>query len=178
MVYINRKLETRIIETFEGVQKKGLIVAGVVGCGKTTLITRALEELKDKYQTFVFTGDDALFRNYVREDTAYIHKYIRSKTQERVLVFVDEVQKSEDIFDALKYAFDQSDISFIVSGSNPDYLNTVAKKRLQRRADFIILEPFSLAEILANAGYIRLKDTEIFQQIFHNSIFMRSTILN
>lgn len=48
------------------------------------------------------------------------------------MLIVDEVQKSENIFDALKYAFDHSNISFIVTGSNPAYLSTVAKKRLRQ----------------------------------------------
>ena len=164
-MYIKRKLQRKLLETFHGPQKKGLILAGVVGCGKTTLINEILNQLGDKYQVFQFSGDDVQFRNSVNEDTAYIHKYIRSQTQGRALIFVDEVQKSEIIFDAIKYAFDHSEASFIISGSNPDYLNTIAKKRLQRRADLLLLEPFSLSELLAHRGYVYLENTDIFHEI-------------
>lgn len=164
-MYIRRKLHKKLLETFQGPQKKGLILAGVVGCGKTTLIHEALNHLSGQYQVFSFSGDDVRFRHSVNEDTAFIHKHIRSQTQGRALVFVDEVQKSEVIFDAIKYAFDHSETSFIISGSNPDYLNTVAKKRLQRRADFLLLEPFSLSELLAHRNYIYLENTDVFRDI-------------
>ncbi len=171
MSYIQRELEDKLTETFRGSDQKGVILAGVVGCGKTTLVNETLKGLKNDYKIFTFSGDDTLFRNAIHEDTAYIFKHIRSQTQGRALVFVDEVQKSEDIFDAVKYCFDQGDISFIISGSNPDYLNTVAKKRLQRRADLLILQPFSLPEILAHRGFIGLKDTALFKDmLFSNEI--------
>lgn len=169
MAYIERKLQTKLLEFFDGNQKKGLILAGIVGCGKTTLINEVIKKLEGKYQPFLFSGDDAIFRNAVTSDTTYIHKHIRSQTQGRAIIFVDEVQKSENIFDAVKYAFDQSDTSFIISGSNPDFLNTVAKKRLQRRADLLILEPLSLSEILANIGLIKLTDADAIRNIILSS---------
>lgn len=165
MAYIQRELETKLADTFRGSGPKGVILAGVVGCGKTTLANETLKGLKNDYKIFIFSGDDTLFRNAIHEDTTYIFKHIRSQTQARALVFVDEVQKSEDIFDAVKYCFDQGDISFIISGSNPDYLNTVAKKRLQRRADLLVLQPFSLPEILAHQGFIALKDATSFREL-------------
>lgn len=164
-MYIERSLQSTLLNVFKGNRKKGVILAGVVGCGKTTLVGEVLRRLKGSYQTFSFSGDDVLFRNAISEDTTFIHKHIRSRTQGNALIFVDEVQKSEEIFDAVKYAFDQSDASFIVSGSNPDYLNTVAKKRLQRRADLLILEPFSLVEILAHIGLVRLEDAHYFKEL-------------
>ncbi len=165
MAYIQRELQTKLTDIFRGPIEKGVILAGVVGCGKTTLVNETLKELKDDFKIFVFSGDDTLFRNAIHEDTTYIFKHIRSQTNDRSLVFVDEVQKSEDIFDAVKYCFDQGNISFIISGSNPDYLNTVAKKRLQRRADLLVLQPFSLPEILAHRGLIGLKDTALFRDV-------------
>ncbi|MFH1728407.1 MAG: AAA family ATPase [Pseudomonadota bacterium] len=165
MNYILRELDEKVLQTFKISKDKGLILAGIVGCGKTTLILNLLKSLKDQFEIFQYTGDDARFRSAIHEDTTYIYNDIRSKTNKRALVFVDEVQKSENIFDALKYAFDQKNCSFIVSGSNPDYLNTIARKRLQRRADFITLQPFSLPEIFSNIGYITLKDIDYFNGI-------------
>lgn len=150
-MYIRRELEDAILNIFSGPQKKGLILAGIVGCGKTTLAHKVLKDLKPRYETFEFTGDDLKFRTAVSQDTAYLTKTIRSVTSGRdVLVFIDEVQKIEQAFDAVKYAHDQSGISFIVSGSNPDFLNTTARRRLQRRADFLLLTPFSMPEILSH----------------------------
>lgn len=167
MAYIERKLQANLLELLKNPNKKGVILAGIVGCGKTTLIEEVLKRLGSEgmCRIFRFTGDDILFRNAVQEDTTYIHKYICSQTQGRSIVFIDEVQKSENIFDAVKYCFDHADMSFVISGSNPDYLNTVAKKRLQRRADLLILQPFSLAEIIAHLGIVSLKDIGVFRDV-------------
>ena len=150
-MYIHRELESNICNLFKGRGKNGLILSGIVGCGKTTLVEYCLKELKNEYQTFSYTGDDLVFRNRIKSDTTFIAKSIRSVTQKKSLVFIDEVQKCVEVFDAIKYAYDSQNISFIISGSNPDFLNTNAKKRLQRRAEHYQLFPFSLPEILSTA---------------------------
>lgn len=167
MDYIQRTLQSQLIRAFEVPSPKGLILAGIVGCGKTTLIQKSLEELSKRYQVFSFTGDNIQFRREVFQDSTYLHRFVRSRTQESALVFVDEVQKSEEIFDALKYAFDESGISFIVSGSNPKFLNTQAKKRLQRRADLLILNPLSIKEIFLHLNLIPQKSIELFLGILN-----------
>lgn len=167
--YIRREIHSKLINLFKKKGPAGVILAGIVGCGKTTLVHEVLRELGDNYNIFEFTGDDSLFRQEVAQDTTCLDKQIRSKTQGKALVFVDEVQKSENIFDAIKYAFDASQISFIVSGSNPDYLNTQAKKRLQRRADLISMTPFSLPEILVHKGLVNLSVGEHLLPLFSDN---------
>ena len=100
------------------------------------------------------SGDDIKFRTEVAADSKYLYLQVVSVTQKPTIIFVDEVQKSEAIFDALKYAFDHAKISFIVSGSNPDFLKTVARKRLQRRGHLIAMSGFSAPEILAHSANI------------------------
>lgn len=165
MDYIGRALQKRLADEFGGRRPTGVILAGIVGCGKTTLVRESLRQLSGAYDVFTFTGDDISFRNAVGQDTRHLHAAVRSQTQRRALVFVDEVQKSENIFDALKFAFDESGISFVVSGSNPDYLSTQARKRLQRRASFFTLHPFSLPELLSHAGFIPPEVIPVFQEL-------------
>lgn len=147
-----RELSDQIIQSFSKNEKRGLILAGIVGCGKTTLIEMSLEVLAHKYQVVKYTGDDAKFRSAIAGDTKFFVSDISAGARP-ILIFVDEVQKSENIFDALKYAFDHSGMSFIVSGSNPLFLNRVAIKRLQRRAEFFILHPFSMIELLDSSDF-------------------------
>jgi predicted AAA+ superfamily ATPase len=148
--YIQRELQDKIIFYFNNPKPKGLILTGIVGCGKTTLIEHVKKVLKDDFEIFSFSGDDAIFRQKVIEDTKYIWESIKKKTTKRSLIFVDEVQKIDEVFDSIKIAFDEGRCSFIVSGSNPAYLSTVAKKRLQRRADQIFMLPLSLSELILN----------------------------
>lgn len=129
-------------------------MAGIVGCGKTTTVQAALNRLSARFSIHAFTGDDVSFRNAVASNGIYILDQVRAITQGPALVFVDEVQKSEAVFDALKLCFDNG-VSFIVSGSNPKYLSSTCRKRLQRRADFIRLNPFSLPEILEHQNSVR-----------------------
>jgi predicted AAA+ superfamily ATPase len=156
-------MQQTILNYFMTEENKGLILSGIVGSGKTTLIRSCLEQLKTQFHLFEFTGDDTVFRVNVQADSKYIYQQIRGITDKRILVFVDEVQKSEDIFDSIKYLFDKGNASFIVSGSNPEYLQTVARKRLQRRADFKILFPFSIPEILATESV--LQNQKVFSNL-------------
>lgn len=165
---IEREFSEQLLTYFGTDQAKGLILSGIVGCGKTTLINNCLDFLKEKYVIFKFTGDDTVFRNEIQMDSKYLFELIRGQTNKKVLIFVDEVQKCEEIFDALKYIFDKGDTSFIVSGSNPLFLQTVARKRLQRRADFKILPPLSLPEIIKDAETIQVQDQ--LKQILNGNI--------
>jgi predicted AAA+ superfamily ATPase len=129
-------------------------------------------QLNDDWQCFSFTCDDVQFRLKVAQDTKYLLHEVRSTTQKKCLVFVDEVQKSQEIFDSLKILFD-SGISFIVTGSNPAYLNSVARKRLQRRADWLTLYPFYPSEFLLHQKKISVEAGKWFaQNIFYQ--FMKN----
>ena len=153
MDYIHRDLHDNLIKPLNdyllGGPPKGFIVTGIVGCGKSTLIEQVLTELKNKSEinVFSFNGDDSVFRQRILEDSKYVYDLVSSKTSDKAIIFVDEIQKCEEVFDSLKIAFDKGKYSFIVSGSNPAFLSTVAKKRLQRRADQLMLLPISLKEL-------------------------------
>lgn len=165
---IQRELEPLILSFFSSGSPTGLILAGIVGCGKTTLIKSCLAKLNTNHRIYEFSGDDTVFRNQVQQDSKYIYQLIRGQTQEKVLVFIDEVQKCEEVFDALKVLFDKGNASFIVSGSNPAFLQSIARKRLQRRADFKVLQPLGLVEIFSdaktNAAY------QIFSQLLQGQL--------
>lgn len=164
-MYIYRELQGYLKKNILRDQPTAYILSGIVGCGKTTMIQSLLSEIKDNFEVFQFSGDDIQFRSAVAMDSNYLLQQILSKTQKRAFVFIDEVQKSESIFDALKIAFDSHKISFIVSGSNPAYLASVAKKRLQRRAEHLYMLPLSLPEILLSEKIIREDHLFLFQNI-------------
>lgn len=143
-------------------------MSGIVGCGKTTLIQKLIGNLK--FQVFSFTGDDVIFRESIRKDSKFLHDFVRSKTSHKSILFIDEVQKCEEIFDAVKYAFDHGQIHFIISGSNPEFLSTEARKRLQRRATFIRLQPFSIPEILESQSDIKIGYAQSFFDFLWQSV--------
>ena len=164
-MYINRELQENLLRFFKPDSPSGLILAGTVGCGKTTLIRYVLKQLESEFRVFSYTGDDLQFRLAVASNTRYLHEQVSAQTTRPALIFIDEVQKSELIFDAVKYAFDHTPASFIISGSNPAFLQTEARKRLQRRADLWHLAPFSLGEILCHEKMVKPEWVRQFQEV-------------
>ncbi len=167
-MYIYRELQDYLLRYFKPDPPSGLILAGTVGSGKTTLIRQVLKKLERNYRIFTYNGDDIQFRQAVARNTRYLDEQLSALTTRPSLIFVDEIQKSELIFDAVKYAFDNSRASFIISGSNPAFLQTEARKRLQRRADFWTLTPFSLGEILCHEKMAKREWVQQFQDVLFN----------
>ncbi len=163
--HIFREIEHHLTRILSSSQTKGIIVSGIVGCGKTTAINTCLQQLSQQgFSIFSFSGDDAVFRAEIAKSTNYLLEQIQARSSQRSILFVDEVQKSEHIFDAVKIAFDHN-ISFVISGSNPKYLASVARKRLQRRADMIVLLPLSLPEIFLHEDILTdLSNVELFSK--------------
>ncbi len=151
MDFVERELLFQIQNKILDQHPTGIILPGIVGCGKTTLVTKLLEKLEKKgFDVLQYTGDDVAFRSQIRENTRFISNEIHSRGLKKVILFVDEIQKEPEIFDAVKIAYDEAKVSFIVSGSHPAFLKTEAKNRLQRRAEVMTLTPFSLKEILVH----------------------------
>ncbi len=132
--------------------RHGVILPGIVGSGKTHLLGAVSQKMSKElaYQLFQYEGDDSKFRSQVRSSSSCILNDIIAKGADRPFIFVDEVQKEPEIFDALKLAYDKASAQFAVSGSNPAFLRTTANNRLQRRAMVIPQFPLSMHEILAH----------------------------
>ncbi len=165
MKYIQRQLEPEIKKYLKASSPRGVILTGIIGVGKTTLTKKIVSDLSDIYHCFSFSGDDLIFRQAVATDTRYLIKTIRSKTSERALIFVDEIQKTPEILDAVKLAFDDEKMSFVVTGSEPQYLLNEAKRRLQRRARAFSLYPFSLNEIYTHKNLCEKVDISLWRRI-------------
>jgi predicted AAA+ superfamily ATPase len=173
MTYIYRELLDKIKLQLMKNSPAGFVLSGIVGCGKTTLIQKLLEEVAKEFNTFSFNGDDSNFRKQIIQDTRYLYNEVKGRAlnqNKRILIFVDEVQKSEDVFDALKYVFDKMHVSFIVSGSNPAYLTSVARKRLQRRAIQYFMLPISIGEILVSTEKVSTEELNIFYELIFKNL--------
>ena len=106
-----------------------------------------------------------LTRSKIRENSRFFVEQIAQKGLARPFIFVDEVQKEPEIFDAVKMAFDKSKASFIVSGSNPAFLNTAAGDRLQRRGIKMTLWPLSIPEIAVSYAGLKKFEMKVFSDL-------------
>jgi predicted AAA+ superfamily ATPase len=150
-LYIQRDIDKILLDLFSNAQisQRGVILCGVVGSGKTTAINHLCSELERRdFQIVKFDGDDVRFRTSTAQNSRFILDRIREKGLRKPFIFVDEIQKTPETFDAIKLAFDELKVPFIVSGSNPAYLRTEANDRLQRRATIKTMFPLTISEIL------------------------------
>lgn len=165
-MYIYRELLSKIVNLYtQSEQPKGLILGGIVGCGKTTLIEKLLEVLANDFEILSYSGDDTRFRQNLIHDSNFLYNEASSRSNRKKFIFVDEVQKSAEVFDALKIAFDKAKVSFIVSGSNPSFLSTIARRRLQRRAEQWLMLPISLAELAVQHQWASASTCDLFSHI-------------
>lgn len=175
-MYINRSLEGALEQHFRGKVREGALVPGIVGCGKTTMITHLLEKIANEFTCFSFTGDETAFRSAVAESSNYILEFVRARTNKKSLVFVDEVQKEVAIFDAVKIAFDKGNISFIISGSNPEFIRTKATSRIQRRARLFEMQTLSMAEILRGENLVTKGVCEHYEALLQSMFLDRKAM--
>lgn len=147
-MYIPRHIDASLLRSIDA-SPVGIILAGIVGSGKTTSIEHLCEDLKTReFQIVKFDGDDVKFRTTVAQNSRCIVDKIREEGLRKPFLFVDEIQKTPETFDAIKIAYDELRVPFVVSGSNPAYLRHEASDRLQRRATIRTMFPLSLSEIL------------------------------
>ena len=125
--YMQNVIENHIIQA-----ERPLIIllAGVVGCGKTTLVRDFLLRSDGIFAKIYYceqlTLDNTKLRAEIANDSEFFIKRAQDRSTkglDKTLFFIDEVQKSEAVFDAIKLGWDQG-IKFILSGSNPGYLKT------------------------------------------------------
>jgi predicted AAA+ superfamily ATPase len=164
--YIYRHKIRYLLDFIQESPPCGVILSGVIGSGKTTTSEMVCKELGNRgFDILRFEGDDVRFRAHVRENSLLFVNEIVQRGLERPLIFVDEVQKEPEIFDAIKMAFDKQKACFIVSGSNPAFLHTEAAHRLQRRGTKITLWPLSIPEIALHRSLIKSFDMEVFSHL-------------
>lgn len=163
---ILRSKISQIAESLECKEPAGIILSGVIGSGKTTVASEVCRRLeKTGFDILRFDGDDVQFRAAIRANTRiFVEEIIQSGLQ-RPLIFVDEVQKEPEIFDAIKLAFDKKKASFIVTGSNPAFLHLQAQNRLQRRGTRVNLFPLSIPEIATHKNILANFEMQTFTNL-------------
>jgi predicted AAA+ superfamily ATPase len=156
----------------------GFVLSGIIGSGKTTVAEQVCVGLTENgFEVLRFDGDDVQFRNAIRQNSRFFIEEIAQRGLSKPFLFVDEVQKEPEIFDAIKLAYDKKQVSFIVSGSNPGFLRTVAQERLQRRGMRISLHPLTIAELAAHNGLLKTFDFNVFNTLLWESKLPAQTLL-
>jgi uncharacterized protein len=142
MAYIKRNLENKFTTYLSS--KEIIAVIGPRQAGKTTMINNVLDKIqgkKIKKVTFeeIFVLD--LFEHNIDE---FIKKYILGED----ILFIDEVQYSQNCGKRLKYIFDTQKIKIIISGSSAIDISVKGLKYLVGRVFILELQTLSFEEFL------------------------------
>lgn len=145
---IQRQIFNRIKESLK--PNKVVVVYGPRRVGKTYLLEKLANELKDKEIIKFDTGENKFTQDYLSsQSTERLKEYLGAST----LLIIDEAQKIPNIGLNLKLIVDQiPNIKVLVSGSSPFDLSQQIGEPLTGRKTTLKLFPVSAKEIVENFG--------------------------
>lgn len=157
-----RVLFSRIM--FYAEHKNALVITGMRQVGKTTLLRQVFDSLGNKPKVW-FDLDNPLDQK-VFEDIEYrnIYEHLTqmadiSNKNNRLYVFIDEIQNFPEITKIIKYLIDHFGVKFFVTGSSNFYLKNLFPESLSGRKFLFILDPLSFGE------YLYFRDKVTFEDI-------------
>jgi predicted AAA+ superfamily ATPase len=146
-----RTLFKEIIDHAE--HKNALVVTGMRQVGKTTLLRQVFDSLAGKRKVW-FDLDNPLDQK-IFEDIEYKNIYERlqkmagiSGKDDRMYVFIDEIQNFPEITKVIKYLIDHFGVKFFITGSSNFYLKNLFPESLSGRKFLFVLPPLSFGEYL------------------------------
>jgi predicted AAA+ superfamily ATPase len=142
--------------------KNAIVVTGMRQVGKTTLLRFIYDQIKSKPKLwFDFDNplDQKIFEN-IKYKNIYEHlkRQLELKDDERMYIFIDEIQNFPDITKVMKYLIDHYQVKFFVTGSSSFYLKNLFPESLSGRKFLYELYPLSFQEYLYFKGKISFED--------------------
>jgi len=144
--------------------KNALVITGMRQVGKTTLARQIFEKIGEKPK--IWLDLDNPLDQKVLEDIDYKNVFRRllkmagGREDERLFVFVDEIQNFPEITKIIKYLIDHFGVKFVVTGSSSFYLKNLFPESLSGRKFLFVLPPLSFREYLFFHGKISLKKAQ------------------
>ncbi len=122
---LEREIEKDILDWIKSGDRRSLMIEGVRQAGKTYIIRKALESAGADWAEFNLYDNKSLAlgladcRN-TDELVAQLSLYTDKRLQRgKTIIFIDEVQRCEDIVTMIKFWCDEGIFRFILSGSLP-----------------------------------------------------------
>lgn len=142
--------------------KNAIVITGMRQVGKTTLMRFVFEQIKNKPKLwFDFDNplDQKIFENFEYRN---IYENLKSQSKatnnERIFIFIDEIQNFPEITKVMKFLIDQYGVKFFVTGSSSFYLKNLFPESLSGRKFLYELPPLSFREYLYFKEKISLED--------------------
>ncbi len=151
-----------------------LALVGIRRVGKTTIIYQLIKELIDKNispeNILFFSFDETLVKlNEVMEAYKEFHK--KDLREEKIYVFLDEIQKCSNWENELKKYYDlYPKLKFIIAGSESLFIRKKTKETLAGRIFEFTLATFTFKEYLRFNG---IKEEDFKYETKINSFFIK-----
>lgn len=129
------------------------VITGIRRCGKSTILTQIIDELKDNNisedQIIYLNFESKLYFNIQNDDDLY--KYIKDKMNKKIkyYLFFDEIQNVaswEKAVNSFKTDF-KDNVSIFITGSNSDLLSGELATHLAGRYVSFNIYPFMFSEV-------------------------------
>jgi len=146
--------------------KNAIVITGMRQVGKTTLMRQLYNDFEGKRLWFDLDNplDQMVFEtidyNAIYGDLARLSGV---KTEDRLLVCIDEIQNLPEITKIIKYLIDHYSVKFIVTGSSNYYLRNLFPEPLSGRKFLYILPVLSYREFLYFNG--RIAENQLSQNL-------------
>ena len=151
-VYIRRELEDKIKHYLSF--KEILAIIGPRQAGKTTLVNKCLDDLKNKRINRISFENLDILKKFETDIKAFVIEFI----EDYDIIFIDEVQYAESSGQSLKYIYDSiKNVKIIISGSSATELSLHSIKYLVGRIFVFELYTLSFNE------YLQFKNQKLFK---------------
>jgi len=151
--------------------KQIIILTGLRRVGKTTLMKLIIEELiakgiDSKHILYVSLDDYLLHKNNIIEIVNEFRKVHKTKVEEKIYLFLDEVTYKKDFHFQLKNIYDSQNTKLFVASSSASMLRD-KKASLTGRAITFEIKPLDLKEyLLFNEIRIKNRDKQLYKSHF------------
>lgn len=168
---IKRKIENVL---FAELKKDTILtMTGARQVGKTTLLYKIRDHLKDKKETVeYFTLEDKYLLTDLNEHPKNIFKYTSPNpdSKGKIYLLIDEIQYLDDPSNFLKYIYDlhKDKIKLVVTGSSAFYIDKKYTDSLAGRKKIVRITPLSFSEFLTVKGEERIAEKLASYSILKN----------
>jgi len=148
-----------------------LVVTGMRRTGKTTLCRMLFDRIESKNKVFVDMENPVNQKLFEELDYVNILHNLKKthgiSLEERLYVFLDEIQSVPESVKAVKYLYDHFGVKFILTGSSSFYLKNLMPESLAGRKFIYELYPLDFEEFLWFKGkkLDREKNVFIYEQL-------------
>lgn len=128
-----------------------VVITGMRRTGKTTLMRMLFDSIKSENKVFLDLQNILDQKLFDEIDFNNIFANLKSygiRPEEKVYIFIDEIQFKPEVTGAVKYLYDHYDVKFFITGSSSFYLKNLFPESLAGRKVTFELYPLFFDEFL------------------------------